>query len=78
MRETPGEAGSLGDVKYSQGLLGAALLVLGLWRVLDKVYTLLDVTLETLDGGFDELLLIRIGAAERIGGFLCTRWLVSD
>lgn len=54
-------------------LLGAALLVCRWWWVLDKLNTFLDVALETFDSSFDELLLVVIGVAKRIGGFLGTR-----
>jgi hypothetical protein len=43
--------------------------------VLDEFDTFFDVALEPLDSSFDQLLLLLIGAAKGIGGFLCTRWL---
>ena len=45
------------------------------WRILDKLNTLLDVGLETLDGGLEQLLLVFIGCAKDVVGFLSTRWL---
>jgi hypothetical protein len=52
-----------------------ALLLFRLGRVRDKLDALLDVALQTLDGGFDQLLLVVVGAAEGVGGFFGTRGL---
>jgi hypothetical protein len=57
--------------------LGADLLFRRRW-VLDELDTLFDVAFQTFDGIFDELLLVLVGAAERVGGLLCPRGLDYD
>jgi hypothetical protein len=66
-----------GRPRFSTLRLGADLLFRR-WWVLDELDTLFDVALQTFDGIFDELLLVLIGAAERVGGLLCARGLDYD
>lgn len=49
-----------------------------LGRVLDEADTCFDVGLETFDGFLEELLLILVGAAEDVDGFLSSVGLVES
>lgn len=49
-----------------------------LWWVVREVNTLLDVALETGEASFEELLLVGVGTANRVGERLSSVWLVKS